>query len=337
MYASISCGSPFITPANFERGRIRVVADPGSKDANGMRYSIQYAYLMSGDVEKIDYLNTILPTLSAVYGCAQRPPPNDAPITPDIKYEMCLGYRVDELPIPGVITNLPIVELDKNNRVVSVKERKRELFMSATDSGDIWRDRVSVDEKHAQSILDTFHMICEIESEVIEQACMLHCQSNKSAPFVGVNRIIRPSTKNSYRDLHSKFRQFKNKTTNKMYTDMPVFLGDTGKYIPLSEFLPRSGGARVAAWVSFPSLYVGTTNLATLSCNIMKAVCKSFGDDPISKANRNGVDVAEIPDNEEVDPEMVNYKRQRVQEEVVDVPEDAESVEKAAMDAAGFF
>ena len=70
--APMSGGKPIVTRSTFDRKRIVVASEPTDKDSNGMRYNAKYRYLMEDGSEKLDYIMTVLPTLSCTYGCGQR-------------------------------------------------------------------------------------------------------------------------------------------------------------------------------------------------------------------------------------------------------------------------
>lgn len=302
---------PVLTPETFDPERLTIKE---KKDAGGpagsSTYSASYAYRFPEGEAIETYPFACLPTFSANYGCTQRREKDGPDPTPKDKYGLTVGWKiVEDLP-EGFDAFGDVPEIVKEgSKIVAVKDRVRKFRVFPSETKIEGRD-VQITDEHAQLILAYLDMIQKIESRMLEQYILA-----TQKPLKTVNRLIKSSSKTPYTDLHVKIGQSMNKDVGEMRSSCEVFIGEKAK-IAFEEFLTKSKNARVAPWVSFPSLFVNKGE-AGVRCSTYKIMCKKLGTDPADENYAVHADSENNPDTEgfQNDTEEGNNKRARVGEE----------------------
>ncbi len=295
---------PIITPDCFDRKRVVVDDKPTGATTggtNGDSYRVKYRYVMKDGSETMDYPRTVLPTMSLVYGSTQRTPEGGGDPAPDTKYGFTLGSRVVAV---GEMRE-PKMHEDANGRFTRCEEYPRTFAFQEELTGNAFRgDDKVIGEEHKAATLAYYKMISEYESEVREQIASIRKKGKKSYSFSEQNMLIRPSTKTPYQDIHAKVCQFTKDDVTRI--SMRVILDPHGKKtMSFDAFRPKSGGARVSAWLTFPSVHVSSAGIPTVRCTSDLILLKAPGVDPASARESNVIDVSEIPDTEESDPSLL--------------------------------
>lgn len=301
-----SHGKYIVTPDSFDRSRIRVNEKPSYSDGtNGDSYPVQYAYITPDGKEKLDYIHTILPTLSVAYGCTQREPETGGMIKADTKYGLTLGYRV----IQEGNMRKPKIHEDENGNFVKWEEYPRVFKIQDSPTGNAFRgDDKNVTPEHSDAILKYYKMVSEIESEIRTQLAAIMNKNNKSLAFSDKNVLVRCSAKTPYQDIHAKVAQFKGKDGNTQVAMRVTTDFEGTRSIPFDEFCAKSGGARVAAWLTFPSVHVSSLGNPTVRCTVDRVLCKALGVDPNASRVSDVINPEDIPDGEEIDPSLLQTK-----------------------------
>lgn len=312
----VSNGKYIITPDAFDRKRIVVDGKPSYSDGtNGDSYPIKYSYVTADGKEKLDYIHTVLPTLSVVYGCSQREPEDGKEIKPDAKYGLTLGYRVIQ---DGTTRKPRAVEDDKGN-FLKWEEQPRVFKMQEHATGNAFRgDDKDVAPAHAEAILKYYTMLSEVESEVREQLAAILNKAGKSLTYSEKTALIRCSTKTPYQDIHAKVAQFKDRKDGATRVSLKATTDLEGRnVVSFEEFCAKSGGARVVPWVTVPSAHVSTSNIPTVRCTVDRVLCKALGADPNASRESLAVAPEDIPDFEAFDPALAapSPKRARLSPE----------------------
>lgn len=301
---------PVLTPETFDPERLTIKEKKdGGGPAGSSTYSAAYSYRFS-EAEVIDtYPFTCLPTFSSVYRCMQREEKDGPEPTPKDKYGLTVGWRiVEELP-EGFDNFGDVPEIVKEgSKIVSVKDRVRKFRIFPSETKIECRD-VQITDEHAQLILAYLDMIQKIESRMLEQYILM-----TQKPLKTVNRLIKASSKTPYTDLHIKIGQTMNKDVNEMRSSCDVFIGEKVK-IAFDEFITKSKNARVAPWVSFPSLFVNKGE-AGVRCTTFKIMCKRLGTESLDyvshAASENNPDSEGFQNDEAGEP---TAKRAKVDDE----------------------
>lgn len=319
-----SLGKFIVTPAEFDPKRIVVEPKPSYSDGtNGDSYTVKYDYVDSAGKTKREYLHTVAPTMSLVYGSTQREPDNGGIIKADTKYGFTLGCRV----VCDAPLRKPKVHEDEQGNFVKWEEFPRVFRMQDGPTGNAFRgDDKVMSPEHQTLILAYYKMISEIESEIRSQLASILNKTGKSLSFSDKNMLIRPSSKTPYQDIHAKVCQFKDKSTGVPQNVLRVTTNPDGTgSVPFDEFVSKSGGARVAAWLTFPSVHLSTLGNPTVRCTADRVLCKGLGVDPNASRVSDVIDLGDVPDTEEIDPELLHRavsepspKRARLEQEQQD-------------------
>lgn len=314
---TLSHGKYVVTPDAFDRKRVVVDAKPSYADGtNGDSYPVKYAYVTADGKEKMDYIHTVLPTLSVVYGCAQKEPDAGEIIKADSKYGLTLGYRV--LQDGGVMRKPKVTEDDKGN-FLKWEEYPRTFHIQSELTGNAFRgDDKTLSPAHAEAIVKYYHMIAEIESEIREQLATILHKAGKSLTYSEKTVLIRSSSKTPYQDIRAKVAQFRDKKDGNTRVALRVTTDLEGTSVmSFEEFCSKSGGARVAAWITIPSAHVSSSGIPTVRCTVDRVLCKSLGVDPASSREILSVNPQEIPDDEAISnsPPMKRMKREHEEED----------------------
>lgn len=325
---SLSRGKYVFSAENFDRKRITVDPKHSYSDMFGATFPGKYVYITQEGKEVIDYIRPVpSPTLSMVYECSQMQEKDGGPPKDNAKYGFTFGSRV----VATGPKRRPKVHEDDNGRFIRVETFPRTFKVQVEPSGNAYRgDDKPLTPEHIAAIEAYYNMLEIIDCEMVEQLATNLYKAGKSCTFSDKYGLIKSGEKDPFQDIHAKVAQFPSKKDPKM-TDiaLSVTTGQEGaKLMPYADFFARSRGARVAVWTTFPSAFLNSSGIPMTRCTVDRILLKSLG--PEGASRESGiVNMNEIPDDEEVDPELIKAlsaapaqpspKRARVEEEAPEV------------------
>lgn len=317
---NLSRGKYVFDDTNFDRKRISVDPKHSYIDSFGSTYPAKYTYITPEGKEVVDYIRPApAPTLSVIYECSQMPE-KDGSIKDDAKYGFTVGGRV----VATGPRRRPKVHEDDNGKFIRVETFPRTFKVQAEPSGNAYRgDDVPLTPEHIAAIEAYYNMLELVDCEIVEQLATHLYKAGKSCTFSDKFGLIKSSEKDPFQDIHSKVAQFPNKADpKKIDVAFSVTTGQKdAKLMPYTEFFPRSRGARVAPWFTFPSAFLNSSGIPMTRCTVDRVLLKKLGPEGASRESAL-VNMNEMADNEEVDPELIKSlssaqpspKRARVEE-----------------------